>query len=88
MNYWKKFNSSVKIIHKRSKYESNDAIRLLSDYEQIEKRFDYLNLNIYLKKSLSNKNQLIEELHKGYQQYSESMSLKITTLFCEYRNLV
>ena len=79
----------LKIIHKKSKFESNDAIRLLPlpDYEQIEKRFDYLNIS-YLKKSLSNKNPLIEELHKEYVLYSESRSLKITTLLCKYRNLM
>jgi hypothetical protein len=77
----------LKIIHKKSKFESNDAIRLLPDYEQIEKRFDYLNIS-YLKKSLRNKNPIIEELHKEYVQYSESRSLKITTLLCKYRNLM
>ncbi len=61
--------------------------KIITRLSQIEKRFDFLNIS-YLKKSLSNKNPIIEELHKEYVQYSESRSFKITTLLCKYRNLV
>jgi hypothetical protein len=39
----------LKIIHKKHKFESAGFIKNLPDYQQIVKRFDYLNIN-YIKK--------------------------------------
>ena len=77
----------LKIIHGKSKYESNDTIRVSQGYEQLEKRFDSLNIN-YIKKSMINKNPIIEDLYEGYLQYSKSRILKRTTLLCKYKNCV
>ena len=75
----------LKIIHKRSKYESSDAIRNLPGYLTIAERFDDLNLR-YIKNTLINNNEIILDLYKDYREFSDSRNLRKKTLFCKYKN--
>ena len=77
----------LKIIHKKSKYDSNCLIRSLPDYLSLKDRFDNLNFN-YIKKSLEHKNELMVDLFDEYIRYSVSRELGSITLFCRYKNLL
>jgi hypothetical protein len=77
----------LKIIHKKSKYDSNCLIRSLPDYLSLKDRFDKLNLN-YIKKSLEHKNELMVDFFDEYIRYSVSRELGSITLFCKYKNLL
>ena len=73
-----------KIIHRKSKYESNESIKSLPGYESVADRFDKLNLR-YLKNKFAYKTEIIVDLFKDYKEYSESRDLKKNTLFCLYK---
>ena len=75
----------LKVIYKKSKYESNRFILDLSTIETLKERFDYLNLN-YINKSLINNNELLIDLYKEYIGYRQPRQLKYKTLFCNYVN--
>ena len=77
----------LKIIHKKTKYESNSIIKELPDYLSVKDRFDNLNVK-YLQKCLDNKNELIIRLYDDYLSYSNGRDLKNETLFCKYKNLI
>ena len=49
----------MKIIHCKSKFESNNVFKSLPNYQEIVDRFDDLNIN-YLKTCMNNKNPIIE----------------------------
>jgi hypothetical protein len=76
----------LKIIQRKSRFESNDFFRKLPDYQSIENRFHYLNTN-YIKKSLLNNNPLIEDLCRDYVNYSKSRVVTKISLLCKYKNL-
>jgi hypothetical protein len=75
---------SHKIMHRLSKYDSNEYIKAQPEFIPIQIRFDSLNVK-YLTDSLRNKNELKTDLYSDYTQYSESRELERTTLFCKYR---
>ena len=77
--------SCLKIIHKKSKYESNLFIKTQPDFVTIRDRFDTLNKN-YLSNCIRNKNELITELFNDYNQYNKSRELTRQTLICNYKN--
>ena len=78
---------SLKIINRKSKFDSNNYIKNLPNYLSISDRFDNLNLN-YIKKSLFNKNELITDLFQDYLQFSDSRELDKLTLFCKFKQLL
>ena len=77
----------LKIINKKSKFESNKVIMDIPGYLSLVNRFDNLNIS-YIKKSLFNKNPIIEDLYQEYLRFSESRKLLSQTLFCKYKTLI
>jgi hypothetical protein len=77
----------IKIIHKKSKYESNEIIKSFPGYCTLTNIFDKLNLR-FLNNSLENKNEIIIDLHRDYREYSDSRVLKRKTLLCDYKTKI
>ena len=77
----------IKIIHRKSKYESSDTIKNQPGYLSIAKRFDDLNTR-YIRNAFLHNNELIKDLYSDYREYSDSRILRKTSLFCKYKNQI
>jgi hypothetical protein len=69
----------LKIVYRKSKFESNQLIQSLSTIQTIKERFDELNVN-YINKSFNNNNELIIDLYKEYINYSHKFNRLISHL--------
>ncbi len=69
----------MKIVYRKSKFESNQLIQSLSTIQTIKERFDELNVN-YINKSFNNNNELIIDLYKEYINYSHKFNRLISHL--------
>jgi len=71
----------IKIIHRKSKYESSDTIKNQPGYLSIAKRFDEIYF-MYIRNAFLHKNELIMEIYRDYREFSDSRILRKTRLFC------
>jgi hypothetical protein len=72
-------STCLKIVYRKSKFESNQLIQSLSTIQTIKERFDELNVN-YINKSFNNNNELIIDLYKEYINYSHKFNRLISHL--------
>lgn len=80
-------NQAIRTIHKSNKFESKAALANISQLEDLEDRFDRLNLN-YLIKCIMYENPIITELYEDYLKFATSRTLKYQTPFCKYNEKI